>query len=87
MKYHYNYGFFQQWLDANTHIPKGVIQEAFATSSNNRIKAGQEVKALCLCLAFCASAIASRCHCHRSSAMKTAIRTTTTRQYLRNQVI
>ena len=40
MKYNYNYGFLQQWLDANKHIPRGVINEAFATSSNNRIKAG-----------------------------------------------
>lgn len=58
MKYHYNYGFFQQWLDANTHIPKGVIQEAFATSSNNRIKAwarGEGAMPVLSLLRFCNS--------------------------------
>ncbi len=58
MKYHYNYGFLKQWLDANTHIPKGVIQEAFATSSNNRIKAwarGEGAMPVLSLLRFCNS--------------------------------
>ena len=58
MKYNFNYGFFQQWLDANTHIPKGVIQEAFATSSNNRIKAwarGEGAMPVLSLLRFCNS--------------------------------
>lgn len=58
MKYHYNYGFLQQWLDANTHIPRGVINDAFATSSNNRIKAwarGESAMPVLSILRFCNS--------------------------------
>lgn len=58
MKYNYNYGFLQQWLDANRHIPRGVINEAFATSSNNRIKAwarGERAMPVLSILRFCNS--------------------------------
>ena len=58
MKYNYNYGFLQQWLDANKHIPRGVINEAFATSSNNRIKAwarGESTMPVLSILRFCNS--------------------------------
>ena len=58
MKYNYNYGFLQQWLDANKHIPRGVINEAFATSSNNRIKAwarGERAMPVLSILRFCNS--------------------------------
>lgn len=58
MKYHYNYGFLKQWLDANTHIPPGVVQKAFATSSNNRIKAwarGEGAMPVLSLLHFCNS--------------------------------
>lgn len=35
MKYQYNYGFLQEWLDANPTIQKGAVQQALGVKSNN----------------------------------------------------
>lgn len=39
MKYQYNFGFLDQWIQANSNIPKGVLLKAFGVKSNNGIKA------------------------------------------------
>ena len=39
MKYQYNYGFLAKWLENNKkNLPKGAIQEAVGSKSNNAFK-------------------------------------------------
>ena len=39
MKYQYNFSFLNEWLEANTEIPKGDILQAIGSKANNRFKA------------------------------------------------
>lgn len=39
MKYQYNFSFLNEWLKANSEIPKGEILQAIGSKANNRFKA------------------------------------------------